>query len=133
MFLNLGEKSGKKIRDVPCVGISFGIERLFAIMEMKMKNEKVWIFWIKKIFSSVFVTSFLWVYFKLDAYLCQFYFIFLILKIFVSSPGFFGSGSQRLFFSYVLFLRLQGEHCLPWKKVGIVLVPTRNPLLIILK
>uniref|UniRef100_A0A915N7C8 histidine--tRNA ligase n=1 Tax=Meloidogyne javanica TaxID=6303 RepID=A0A915N7C8_MELJA len=40
MFLNLGEKSGKKIRDVPCVGISFGIERLFAIMEMKMKNEK---------------------------------------------------------------------------------------------
>jgi len=50
MFLNLGEKSGKKIRDVPCVGISFGIERLFAIMEMKMKNEKVWIFWIKQIF-----------------------------------------------------------------------------------
>lgn len=40
MFLNIGEKSGKKIRDVPCVGISFGIERLFAIMEMKMKIEK---------------------------------------------------------------------------------------------
>ncbi|KAF7634831.1 hypothetical protein Mgra_00005724 [Meloidogyne graminicola] len=40
MFLNIGEKSGKKLRDVPCVGISFGIERLFAIMEMKMKAEK---------------------------------------------------------------------------------------------
>jgi histidyl-tRNA synthetase len=42
MFLNIGEKSGKKLRDVPCVGISFGIERLFTIMEMKIKaGEKV--------------------------------------------------------------------------------------------
>lgn len=29
--------AGKKKQDVPCVGISFGIERLFSIMEMKAK------------------------------------------------------------------------------------------------
>ena len=42
MFLNMsGEKAAKKQRDVPCVGVSFGIERLFAIMEMKMQTEAV--------------------------------------------------------------------------------------------
>lgn len=33
MFLESAGK--KKADDVPCVGISFGIERLFSIMEMK--------------------------------------------------------------------------------------------------
>ncbi|KAH7730946.1 HRS-1 protein [Aphelenchoides avenae] len=37
MFL---EGSGKKANDVPCVGISFGIERLFSIMELKAQVEK---------------------------------------------------------------------------------------------
>ncbi|KAF1606307.1 UNVERIFIED_CONTAM: Histidine--tRNA ligase, partial [Eudyptes robustus] len=32
--------AGKKRTDVPCVGISFGIERLFSIMEMKHKSEE---------------------------------------------------------------------------------------------
>ena len=48
MFLNMGagEKGsggggGKRQRDVPCVGVSFGIERLFTIMEMKMQTEAV--------------------------------------------------------------------------------------------
>lgn len=40
MFLNMGKKDNKK-NDVPCVGVSFGIERLFAIMEMKMRAEAV--------------------------------------------------------------------------------------------
>lgn len=31
------ESAGKKKQDVPCVGISFGIERLFSIMELKAK------------------------------------------------------------------------------------------------
>ncbi|CAD5220858.1 unnamed protein product [Bursaphelenchus okinawaensis] len=31
--------AGKKKTDVPCVGISFGIERLFSIMEMKHKSQ----------------------------------------------------------------------------------------------
>lgn len=34
MFLNSGGGK-KKEADVPCVGISFGIERLFTMMEMK--------------------------------------------------------------------------------------------------
>jgi histidyl-tRNA synthetase len=29
------KEKGKANRDVPCAGISFGIERLFTIMEMK--------------------------------------------------------------------------------------------------
>jgi histidyl-tRNA synthetase len=33
MFLESAGK--KKPEDVPCVGVSFGIERLFSIMEMK--------------------------------------------------------------------------------------------------
>lgn len=44
MFLNMsGDKVAKKQRDVPCVGVSFGIERLFAIMEMKMQTEAVFL------------------------------------------------------------------------------------------
>uniref|UniRef100_A0A0N4ZKN5 histidine--tRNA ligase n=1 Tax=Parastrongyloides trichosuri TaxID=131310 RepID=A0A0N4ZKN5_PARTI len=37
MFLNAasGEKKAKSKNDVPCVGVSFGIERLFTLMEMK--------------------------------------------------------------------------------------------------
>uniref|UniRef100_A0A914EP07 histidine--tRNA ligase n=1 Tax=Acrobeloides nanus TaxID=290746 RepID=A0A914EP07_9BILA len=38
MFLESAGK--KKADDVPCVGISFGIERLFSIMEMKEESEK---------------------------------------------------------------------------------------------
>ncbi|WKY04021.1 hypothetical protein Q1695_005195 [Nippostrongylus brasiliensis] len=35
-----GTKGKEKRQDVPCVGISFGIERLFAIMEAKMQIEQ---------------------------------------------------------------------------------------------
>lgn len=39
MFTDMGREKGggKKRPDVPCVGVSFGIERLFAIMEMKIR------------------------------------------------------------------------------------------------
>ncbi|PIO72559.1 anticodon binding domain protein [Teladorsagia circumcincta] len=36
-----GAKGKDKRQDVPCVGISFGIERLFAIMEAKMQIEQL--------------------------------------------------------------------------------------------
>ncbi|KAK6028770.1 anticodon binding domain protein [Ostertagia ostertagi] len=36
-----GAKGKEKRQDVPCVGISFGIERLFAIMEAKMQIEQL--------------------------------------------------------------------------------------------
>lgn len=39
----VGSKGKEKRQDVPCVGISFGIERLFAIMEAKMQVSLVWI------------------------------------------------------------------------------------------
>uniref|UniRef100_A0A7I4YJ25 histidine--tRNA ligase n=1 Tax=Haemonchus contortus TaxID=6289 RepID=A0A7I4YJ25_HAECO len=36
-----GTKGKEKRQDVPCVGVSFGIERLFAIMEAKMQIEQL--------------------------------------------------------------------------------------------
>lgn len=40
MFTEMGKEKGERKRpDVPCVGVSFGIERLFAIMEMKMRAD----------------------------------------------------------------------------------------------
>jgi len=34
------KEKGKSNRDVPCAGISFGIERLFTIMEMKSVGDR---------------------------------------------------------------------------------------------
>ncbi|CEF63792.1 Histidine--tRNA ligase, cytoplasmic [Strongyloides ratti] len=38
MFLQLGSNDKKNKTNVPCVGVSFGIERLFTLMEMKHKS-----------------------------------------------------------------------------------------------
>lgn len=43
-----------KKRDVPCVGVSIGIERLFSIMEAKMAKEKTK---IRAVETQVFVAS----------------------------------------------------------------------------
>ena len=37
-LVGMFDAKGKK---VPCVGISFGIERIFAILELKLKAEKI--------------------------------------------------------------------------------------------
>ena len=41
---NLVGMFDSKGRTVPCVGLSFGVERLFAIMERKAKKEKSKVF-----------------------------------------------------------------------------------------
>jgi histidyl-tRNA synthetase len=40
MFMGVGSRSGHE-QDVPCVGVSLGIERLFAIMEMQQQQKSV--------------------------------------------------------------------------------------------
>ncbi|KAI6185767.1 Histidine--tRNA ligase [Aphelenchoides besseyi] len=50
MFMETSGK--KKPADVPCVGISFGVERLFTIMELKQKNEQS-----RSTYTQVYVAS----------------------------------------------------------------------------
>ncbi|EYC05510.1 hypothetical protein Y032_0081g1412 [Ancylostoma ceylanicum] len=49
-----GPKGKEKRQDVPCVGVSFGIERLFAIMEAKMQIEQMQ---VRTTETQVFIAS----------------------------------------------------------------------------
>ncbi|ETN75999.1 histidine--tRNA ligase [Necator americanus] len=49
-----GPKGKEKRQDVPCVGVSFGIERLFAIMEAKMQMEQMQ---VRTTETEVFIAS----------------------------------------------------------------------------